>query len=178
VALRRAAAFVGLQPVIHRGRRNMVNSSDIERFVRGTLGCGCPDEVFHSISMRQIEPDTLRSAYIELLIGSRLLIQIFEVPRDPSAGDWLERAVADGRAARDRHGYHRYRLVLVAPAAARSTVDHAGLDARFARSSTGDERAHLHLLTLDQLPASLRPPAARPPVGSAAETPAGATGVK
>lgn len=139
-----------------------MNASDIARFVRSTLGCGCPDEVFRSISIRRVQAAPGRPAHTELLVGSRLLIQVLEAPHDAIAAGWLELTIADGRAARDRHGYNRYRLVLVVPAVAGTTVDRLDLSARFARASAGDDRAHLHLLTSEQLPASLRPPANAP----------------
>lgn len=145
----------------HDGRLT-VSTADIEHFVRGTLGCGCPDEVFRSVSIRQVQPVAGRSSHTELLIGSRLLVQVLEAPREATATGWLERVVADGRAARDRYGYNRYRLVLVVSASPGTAVDRNELSVRFARASTGDDRAHLHLLAADQLPASLRPPATGP----------------
>jgi hypothetical protein len=135
-----------------------VNATEIERFVRGTLGCGCPDEVFLSMSIRQVRPVGRVLPHTELLVGSRLLIQVLEAPQQGDSPGWLEQVVGDGRAARDRHGYNRYRLVLVVPASVGPTTDRDDLGARFARASAGDERAHLHLLTRDQLPPSLRPP--------------------
>lgn len=129
---------------------------DIEHFVRGTLGCSCPDEVFRSISVRHVPRIADRPAYIELLVGSRLLIRVFEAPSDPAAAGWLERLVADGRSARDRHGYNRFRLVIVARAPGEITSGRGGLDSRFERAATGDERAHLHVLGRAQLPDSLR----------------------
>jgi hypothetical protein len=149
--------------------------TDIEHFVRGTLGCGCPDEVFRSVSVRRLPPVIGRIAHTEILVGSRLLIRVLEAP-DDAAGEWLERAVADGRATRDRCGYNRFRLVLVAPASKLRTIDREGLDARFARAPARDERVHLHLLDEDQLPESLR--VAPPPettAGIAAPSPAAAT---
>ncbi len=144
-----------------------VDATEIERFVRGTLGCRCPDEVFRSISIRQLRPIGRRLAHTELLVGSRLLIQVLEAPLEAESNSWLEQVVGDGRAARDRHGYNRFRLVLVVPASAGNAIDRDALGARFARATTGDERAHLHLLTQDQLPLSLHPPAHRPPAPSA-----------
>ncbi len=142
-------------------------ATEIERFVRGTLGCRCPDEVFSSISIRQIQPIGRRLAHTELLVGSRLLIQVLEAPQQADAAGWLEQIVADGRAARDRHGYNRYRLVLVMPATVGQAIDRNDLGARFARASTGDEHAHLHLLTPDQLPPSLRRPTSEPSASAA-----------
>jgi hypothetical protein len=145
-----------------------MDTAGIERFVRGTLGCGCPDEVFQSLSIRRAPPVAGHPAHTELLVGSRLLIRVVEEPADPAVSGWLERLVADGQAARDRHGYHRFRLVIVG----RAPGGPNGLEARFARAATGDERAHLHLLAEAQLPASLR---AESPGSSGGTRPAAAT---
>jgi hypothetical protein len=151
-----------------------VNTVDVEHFVRGTLGCGCPDEVFRSVSMRQVPPVARQMAHTEILIGSRLLIRVVDEPSDPAAGEWLERLALEGRAARERHGYNRFRLVIVASAPTLAADRRADLAARFARASAGDERAHLHLLTADQLPESLRAP---PPVSEARAVAPSRTGV-
>jgi hypothetical protein len=145
-----------------------MDSADVEQFVRGTLGCSCPDEVFRSMSMRRVPSVADRPAHTELLVGSRLLIRVVEAPADPAVSGWLERLVADGQAARDRHGYNRFRLVVVV----RAPGGPNGLEARFARAATGDERAHLHLLAEAQLPASLR---AASPGSSGGTRPAAAT---
>ena len=125
---------------------------DIERFVRGTLGCGCPDEVFRTVSLSRLPAVPGRPSVLQLLIGSRLLIHVAAAPAEPSAAGWLEQLAANGRAARDRHGYNRFRLVVVGVVTAAPAAE---LEARFARALARDERAHLHLLDAAQLPAEL-----------------------
>jgi hypothetical protein len=125
---------------------------DIERFVRGTLGCGCPDEVFRTVSLSRLPAVPGRPSVLQLLIGSRLLIHVAAAPAEPSAAGWLEQLAANGRAARDRHGYNRFRLVVVGVVTAAPAAE---LEARFARALARDERAHLHLLDAAQLPAQL-----------------------
>jgi hypothetical protein len=125
---------------------------DIERFVRGTLGCGCPDDVFRTVSVSRLPAPPGRPPVLQLLIGSRLLIHVAAAPAEPSAADWLEQLAVTGLAARDRHGYNRFRLV-VAGAVARAPA--AELEARFARAVARDERAHLHVLEPGRLPATL-----------------------
>ena len=127
----------------------------IERFVRGTLGCGCPDEVFQSITIRRLPPGADRPPVVELLVGSRLLIHVVAPPADDSATDWLERLAANGRATRDRHGYNRFRLVVAAPDGVAPAAD---LAERFARTTVGDDRMHLHVVASDRLPAGLEAP--------------------
>jgi hypothetical protein len=132
-----------------------MNGPALEQFVRGTLGCACPDEVFRSVSVRLVPAAAGRPAFTEVLIGSRLLIRLVALPAEPAAPDWLEQLATDGRATRDRHGYNRFRLVIAAPADDLSPERTGGLQARFARATAGDERTHLHLLAQARLPAEL-----------------------
>jgi len=125
---------------------------DIERFVRGTLGCGCPDEVFRTVSVSRLPAVPGRAPVLQLLIGSRLLIHVAAAPAEPSATGWLEQLATNGRAARDRHGYNRFRLVVAGAVAGTPAAE---LEARFARALARDERAHLHVLDAAQLPAEL-----------------------
>lgn len=127
----------------------------LEQFVRGTLGCACPDEVFRSVSVSRAPAVAGRPAYTEVLVGSRLLIRVLSMPTDAAAPGWLERLATEGRTARDHHGYNRFRLVLAAPAGAQPPGFADRLAARFARATAGDERVHLHLLAQAQLPGEL-----------------------
>jgi hypothetical protein len=92
-------------------------------------------------------------------VGSRLLIHVVAAPTGPAANGWLEALVADGRATRDRHGYHRFRLVVAEPVTGEARPGLDGLAARFERATAGDDRAHLHVLRADQLPPGLDVPA-------------------
>lgn len=127
----------------------------IEQFVRGTLGCRCPDEVFQSIAVRRLPAGGDRPPVVELLVGSRLLIHVVAPPAEGCTATWLERLAANGRATRDRHGYNRFRLVVVAPGGVAPSRD---LESRFARAAAGDDRMHLHVVANDRLPAGLVQP--------------------
>jgi hypothetical protein len=136
----------------------------IEHFVRSTLGCGCPDEVFQSIVISHLPAAAGHPPIVQLLVGSRLLIHVAASPPGSPADGWIEQLVANGRAIRDRHGYNRFRLVIASPAPLRSVRD---IEERFARAVVGDEKAHLHWVGHEQLPAGLELPA------PAAQVPAG-----
>jgi hypothetical protein len=133
---------------------NDADQGTIERFVRGTLGCGCPDEVFQSISIDGLPALAARPPVLQLLVGSRLVIHIVTLPAGEVVNGWLEQLAAQGRATRERHGYNRFRLVLATSAA---TPLRAELEARFARATGNDPRAHLHLIARDHLPPALAP---------------------
>ena len=135
--------------------------ASIEHFVRGTLGCGCPDEVFQHLVVSRLPPIAGRPPIVQLLVGSRLLIHVVAPPEGAVGNGWIEQLASSGRTARDRHGYNRFRLVIASPtppAAAREIQE------RFARAIVGDEKAHLHFVGSDQLPAGLELPAQCPQV--------------
>jgi hypothetical protein len=129
-----------------------VNPADkpvIEHFVRGTLGCKCPDEVFQSIVIERIPACGSTEPITRLVIGDRLLIYVLDAGRGDLGGGALETLSAQGRADRDLHGLNRFRLV-IASSRPRELVP--ALPDRFASSVGHDDRAHLHVLALDQLP--------------------------
>jgi hypothetical protein len=140
-------------------------TDDIERFVRDGLGCGCPAEVFQSIAVERLPAIAGRPPMVRLVVGSRLLIHVVAPPVGTAAPGWIEQLAAHGRAARDHHGYQRFRLVIAAP----GTQESAGeIRSRFARAVAGDERMHLHFVVPDALPARLEWPGA--PVQSSVAT--------
>ena len=135
--------------------------ASIEHFVRGTLGCGCPDEVFQHRVVCRLPPIAGRPPIVQLQVGSRLLIHVVAPPDGAMASDWIEQLAAHGRAARDRHGYNRFRLVIASPAPPASA---RAIEERFARAVVGDEKAHLHFVSCDQLPVGFDLPLQGPQV--------------
>jgi len=129
---------------------------EIEQFVRGTLGCRCPEGVFDSIELRQLPTTAAAHPVVQLLIGERLLIQCVRPPQE-AATRWIEQLAVAGQAIRDRGGYNRFRLVVVGGHGTDLPLE---LPARFAAAVAGDDHAHLHLVTEDQLPESLATPLA------------------
>lgn len=126
---------------------NPNDATGIERFVQGTLGCQCPDEVFRHVEVGRLPAGGATGR--RLVIGDRLLIHIVEAPERPDAPDWLERLAAAGRDERNRRGYNRFRLVV---ATSTATGDPSALEGRFTRALRADARAHLHVLPADLLP--------------------------
>lgn len=126
----------------------------IEHFVRVTLGCQCPDEVFQSISIDPVETADRAARYTRLLIGNRLLIYILDATKDGVADDALTALVARGCRERNEHGYNRFRLVLAGdgPASEYTVVQQA-----FEHAAGNDGRAHLHCLPRSLLPAEVTP---------------------
>ena len=125
------------------------DTTAIERFVRGTLGCQCPDEVFRHVEVAPLPLPVGSGTGHRLVIGDRLLIHIVTVMERPDVPGWIERLATAGRDERDRLAYNRYRLV-VATTAESGTRE--SLEERFTRALAGDDRAHLHVVAANQLP--------------------------
>jgi len=133
--------------------------ASIEHFVRGTLGCSCPDEVFQHLVVSRLPPIAGRPPILQLQVESRLLIHVVAPPDGATASDWIEQLAANGRTGRDRHGYNRFRLVVASPAPLTSARE---IEERFARAIVGDEKAHLHFVSSEQLPAGFDLPSQGP----------------
>ncbi len=92
----------------------MTNHEKIKTFVQETLGCGCPEEVFSYIDCQSNILLNNIMVNIKINIGNRLLIYVVEVNDSDSIKDILTFLVDAGKKERDRSGFNRYRLVLVA----------------------------------------------------------------
>jgi hypothetical protein len=123
-------------------------SHPIERFVRETLGCECPDSVFDRIDLdgRVSEPGIPLG---RVVIGQRLLIYLVRADDAEFIACHLAALVAGGRQERDARGYNRLRLVIAAKPV--EPVREAA-QALFQRLADKDERVHLHVIEPHELP--------------------------
>jgi hypothetical protein len=127
---------------------SLKNFDIIRNFVRHTLGCNCPEEVFNDLDL------SLATAWQEgpsvkiLLVGRRLLICILSCRDMAEVRDFLPPLVRMYRDERDRKGYNRVRIVIAAtdPASLIPTADFL-----FQSLPEVDERMHLHILPNNQL---------------------------
>jgi hypothetical protein len=126
----------------------------IEHFVRGTLGCQCPDEVFQSVSIGQLRAAGGAIGYTRLLVGNRLLIYVVDAASVSVADGELADLVGRGCRERNERGYNRFRLVIAGDEPA---SEHAAVRRAFDAASGNDERAHLHCLPRALLPAEVTP---------------------
>ncbi|OHE58342.1 MAG: hypothetical protein A2Z47_09625 [Thermodesulfovibrio sp. RBG_19FT_COMBO_42_12] len=92
----------------------MTRHEKIKTFVQETLGCGCPEEVFSCIDCQSNILLNNVMVNIKINIGNRLLIYVVEVDGLDSIRNILTFLVDAGKKERDRLGFNRYRLVLVA----------------------------------------------------------------
>ena len=119
----------------------------VKRFVRSSLGCTCPDEVFTNIHL--IEHAAIFPAAHRLYaIGGRLLVALFIPTNTDDIEVQLEQWVDSGRKYRDQHGYNRLRFVI-------ATDDNNAaetLPGIFNLLSNVDTKTHLHVIKPQALP--------------------------
>ena len=119
----------------------MADDSSIRHFIQEVLGCGCPEEVFRRIELRETSRDGVAATRIE--VGGRLLVQVFDTDDAGLVRDRLADWVAEGLRERDRAGLNRLRIVI-----ATSTLSQMEPVARraFAEIPGCDDRTHLHVV--------------------------------
>lgn len=127
----------------------MAEPEVLSRFVRETLGCGCPEPVLRQISRRPPPPQLARCGVSTVLdVGGRLLVLVLRPTGQEAALQMLGEVTAAAVRARDGEGFNRVRLVMVTDDPERTE---AGLQDEFERLRHGDDRLHLHLLAPHQM---------------------------
>ncbi|MFD2111329.1 hypothetical protein [Thiorhodococcus fuscus] len=125
-------------------------SPELAQFIRQTLGCGCPPEIFEHV----VDAPTAisRNAGIRrrIDVGGRLLIYLVEPHDADQALTRLTNWISAGRTERDSAGMNRLRLVLALDSP--TPQDRARLESAFAEAAQGDERLHLHILAPSTCP--------------------------
>ena len=126
----------------------MMNDKEIKVFVRETLGCGCPEEVFQYMDYQSniISGDVLLRARIN--VGNRLLIYVVDVEKRESIRNILSRLIDIGKKERDDLGFNRFRLVL----ASDNMNEIRRTSEELFRDSGKDEKVHLHIVQKAVIP--------------------------
>jgi hypothetical protein len=106
--------------------------------VRGILGCGCPDAVFHHYQIQLRTSSGL--PIVQIIMGNRLLLQLVDVNKLWEAHPTIRHLVRAGLKERDRRGLHRFRLLIV------GDIRHDSGEALMDMASSMDPRAHVHVL--------------------------------
>lgn len=127
----------------------MDETVELIRFVRETLGCGCPDEVLARIA---VEPSEDGEPGLD--VGGRLLVRVLSTNDIERLIETFPEIVERLRAERDRRGFNRLRLVLAPPG---SEVAGERLGAIIDGFAATDDRVHLHIAKTGDLPAVLVP---------------------
>ena len=131
----------------------MTENNAITDFVRKTLGCNCPEEVFQYIDCRSIEniDENMLPAY-EINIGNRLLIFAATIDEVDSLKPVLTKLVQTGINKRDEKKFNRFRIVLLTAGAS----DVARQASEIFNSLAADEKVHLHVINKDDFPVNLK----------------------
>ncbi|HQR23765.1 MAG TPA: hypothetical protein PL152_03385 [Steroidobacteraceae bacterium] len=127
----------------------------IVAFVRTTLGCQCPDDVFRAVAVERVGARNGGIAHVRLTVGDRLLIYVFEPGQAGAAAEVVESLARTGIAERNARGFNRFRLVIATPNPRGFPGD---APATFAAVAGPDARAHLHFVATSGLPPALRSP--------------------
>jgi hypothetical protein len=125
-----------------------MSRQEVKRFVRGTLGCACPDEVFEHISISPLNPCPGLPVDGSLEVGGRLLIYISFNSDIQVLRENLEQIIRQGKEIRDRRGFNRFRYVVVAD---KVEALNAVLVPLFDALPFIDEKVHLHIITDDSI---------------------------
>ncbi|NQT00441.1 MAG: hypothetical protein HQ580_00305 [Planctomycetes bacterium] len=130
----------------------MTDNKAIKEFVRNTLGCNCPEEVFQYIDCRTVVNigENIVPVY-EINIGNRLLIFAAGIDEVDSLRYVLSKLVQAGINKRDEKKFNRFRLVLLT--ARENDVAEEALG--IFNSLVTDEKAHLHVINKDDFPINL-----------------------
>ncbi len=134
-----------------------MNRPGVIDFVKGALGCTCPDEVFNHVTSRTNESVRYcQSGISKIEVGERLLIHLL-LTDDPAVVERdLPLILRGGMEERDRRGFNRFRAVVCtgnreAIASAINKVCENRVDE--------DERVHLHVVSRESARAVYEPPA-------------------
>lgn len=83
----------------------------VKEFVRNTLGCQCPEEVFEKIEVGSEVKAADYTIEKRINIGDRLLVYI--VDGDKLQYDDLKNLITVGKEERDNSDFNRFRLVVL-----------------------------------------------------------------
>ena len=127
----------------------MTDNKVIREFVRKTLGCNCPEEVFQYIDCRTVVniDENILPAY-EINIGNRLLIFAAGIDEVDSLRSVLSKLVQAGINKRDEKKFNRFRLVLLTARVNDVAEEALGIF----NSLVTDEKVHLHVINKDDFP--------------------------
>lgn len=129
-----------------------MDDEGIREFVRKTLGCTCPDEVFQHIECQTgIDIDDNLVLDYEMNVGNRLLVYVARVEDADSLGPTLSQLVRAGMHKRDKDGFNRLRLVLLTQ---RPTFVAKEASDIFQSLGITDEKVHLHVIDREDFPTS------------------------
>ena len=128
----------------------------VKEFVKGSLGCQCPDEVFMDMEL------LMEKEGLKILVGKKLIVQLLPLGKKASdiTTEKLLHIFSGGQKERDLKGYNRFRLVLVVKDddEAKPRIEDLAqkVEKAFKKTKDSDERMHLHIIDEGSVPEVLR----------------------
>jgi len=122
---------------------NELNREKLTGFIRGTLGCGCPNEVFETIESNRVAVGALPGVATRIVVGDTLLLYLVAPASIQELTDTIAELADSGRRDRDANRYNRFRLVVSDES---NETERAGAAAAFAQEAGSDEKMHLHFV--------------------------------
>ena len=138
---------------------------EIERFVKATLRCSCPEEVFRQVELETATEPCGTGLMTRLVIGRKLLVYVAVSSASTQFTKQLVDLARHGRRERDEKGLNRFRLVLVSYGC---TATEKRVREAMGGMLEGDDRAQVHVVPRADVPTALLPgstvlrPARRP----------------
>jgi len=120
-----------------------LNKEKLTGFIRGTLGCGCPDEVFEKIESSRIAVGALPGAATRIEVGDTLLLYVVAPASIQELTDTVAEVADSGRRDRDVNHYNRFRLIVSDDS---GEGERAGAVAGFAQEVGSDKKMHIHFV--------------------------------
>lgn len=127
----------------------MMEEEHIKVFVKETLGCECPENVFEYIDSQlnvALNNDILLNSKIN--VGNRLLIYVIEINDTNSIKGNLSTLISIGKRERDRGGFNRFRLAVITD---KTNEIQQIAHMIFKNLEDKDEKVHLHIIDRNQL---------------------------
>ena len=121
-----------------------LDKKSLKNFVKFTLGCQCPDDVFNSIQQKKhVKIDDSIILDYEFIIGNRLLVIIIKFDKLEEIQPFLSKIIDYGITKRNEINLNRFRLVLFSNSPKNIET---GVEKLFAELTEDDEKVHLHIL--------------------------------
>ncbi len=121
----------------------------LKEFVKDTLGCQCPDDIFGSIVKKE---NVILEGVIKIdrifIIGNRLLIFLFTSESPELIEKLLPKLIHHGKIQRDSSNLSRFRLVILTT---EPQIIEAKIKSKFSKLTKDDEKIHLHVLDKTRL---------------------------
>jgi len=116
-------------------------------FVKETLGCMCPDEVFQDIKERGYFDNDLKLPYLRFIFGGKLLLYIWVTEDQDSLKKNIQNVLDSGVEERNKKKLNRFRLAVLSDTAV-LMKDQLMM---YVENHMKDDRMHLHILPEESL---------------------------